>query len=59
MPADRLSKTIRVDQASKFISRDLEFWASRGRNPDFSRPGKPADSASIEDFNVRLRAELT
>ena len=35
-------KTIRVDQGSEFISRDLDLWAyQRGVDLDFSRPGKP------------------
>ncbi len=51
-------KTIRVDQGSEFISRDLDLWAyQRGVTLDFSRPGKPTDNAFIEAFNGRLRAE--
>ncbi len=51
-------KTIRVDQGSEFISRDLDLWAYRyGVTLDFSRPGKPTDNAFIEAFNARLRAE--
>jgi transposase InsO family protein len=39
-------KTIRVDQGSEFVSRDLDLWAyARGVTPDFSRPGKPTDNA--------------
>jgi putative transposase len=35
-------KTIRVDQGSEFISRDLDRWAyANGVTLDFSRPGKP------------------
>src|ERR1700712_5207246 len=35
-------KTIRVDQGSEFISRDLDLWAyAKGATLDFSRPGKP------------------
>jgi putative transposase len=38
-------KTIRVDQGSKFISRDLDLWAYlHGVTLDFSRPGKPTDT---------------
>jgi putative transposase len=34
-------KSIRVDQGSEFISRDLDLWAyQRGVILDFSRPGK-------------------
>ena len=51
-------KTIRVDQGSEFISRDLDLWAyAKGVTLDFSRPGKPTDNAFIEAFNGRLRAE--
>jgi putative transposase len=51
-------KTIRVDQGSEFISRDLDLWAyMNGVTLDFSRPGKPTDNAFIEAFNGRLRAE--
>lgn len=42
-------KTIRVDQGSEFISRDLDLWAyQRGVTLDFSRPGKPTDTDVIE-----------
>jgi putative transposase len=35
-------RTIRVDQGSAFVSRDLDLWAyARGVTLDFSRPGKP------------------
>ena len=51
-------KTIRVDQGSEFVSRDLDLWAyAKGVTLDFSRPGKPTDNAFIEAFNGRLRAE--
>ena len=51
-------KTIRVDQGSEFISRDMDLWAyQRGVILDFSRPGKPTDNAFIEAFNGRFRAE--
>ncbi|MDR6306063.1 transposase InsO family protein [Nitrobacter vulgaris] len=34
--------TIRVDQGTEFVSRDLDLWAyQRGVTLDFSRPGKP------------------
>jgi putative transposase len=50
--------TIRVDQGSEFVSRDLDLWAyQRGVTLDFSRPGKPTDNAFIEAFNGRFRAE--
>jgi len=51
-------KTIRVDQGSEFVSRELDLWAYRhGVELDFSRPGKPTDNAFIEAFNGRFRAE--
>lgn len=51
-------KTIRVDQGSEFVSRDMDLWAyQRGVVLDFSRPGKPMDNAFIEAFNGRFRAE--
>jgi len=51
-------KTIRVDQGTEFVSRDLDLWAySKGVTLDFSRPGKPTDNAFIEAFNGRFRAE--
>lgn len=51
-------KTIRVDQGSEFVSRDLDLWAyARGVTLDFSRPGKPTDNAFIEACNWRFRPE--
>ncbi|CAK02856.1 putative transposase-related protein (plasmid) [Rhizobium johnstonii 3841] len=51
-------KTIRVDQGTEFVSRDLDLWAyAKGATLDFSRPGKPTDNAFIEAFNGRFRAE--
>ncbi|MDB5660543.1 MAG: Integrase catalytic region, partial [Cypionkella sp.] len=51
-------RTIRVDQGSEFISRDLDLWAyTKGVTLDFSRPGKPTDNAFIEAFNGRFREE--
>jgi putative transposase len=50
--------TIRVDQGSELISRDLDLWAyAHGVTLDFSRPGTPTDNAFIEAFNGRFRAE--
>ena len=50
--------TIRVDQGTEFVSRDLDLWAyQRGVTLDFSRPGKPTDNAFIEAFNGHFRAE--
>ena len=51
-------KTIRVDQGTEFISRDLDLWAYlHGVTLDFSRPGKPTDNAFIEAFNGKFRQE--
>ena len=51
-------KTIRVDQGSEFVSRDMDLWAyTKGITLDFSRPGKPIDNAFIEAFNGRFRTE--
>ena len=51
-------ETIRVDQGSEFISRDLDLCAYQNNvTLDFSRPGKPTDNAFIEAFNGRLRTE--
>lgn len=51
-------KTIRVDQGTEFVSRNLDLWAyPKGVTLDFSRPGKPTDNAFIEAFNGRFRAE--
>jgi putative transposase len=51
-------KTIRVDQGSGFVSRDMDLWAhQRGVVLDFSRPAKPTDNAFIEACNGRFRAD--
>ncbi len=51
-------KTIRVDNGSEFVSRDMDVWAYKnGVTLDFSRPGKPTDNAFIEAFNSKLRSE--
>ena len=51
-------QSIRVDQGSEFVSRDLDVWAyQKGVVLDFSRPGKPTDNAFIESFNGKFRAE--
>jgi len=51
-------KTIRVDNGSEFISRDLDLWAyTNDVILDFSRPGKPTDNAYIESFNGSFREE--
>ncbi len=50
--------SIRVDQGSEFISRELDLRAyMKGVTLDFSRPGKPTDNAFIESFNGKFRAE--
>jgi len=50
--------TIRVDQGSEFVSRELDLWAyMHGVELDFSRPGKPTDNAFIESLNGKFRAE--
>ncbi|WP_456776095.1 IS3 family transposase [Bradyrhizobium sp. USDA 4369] len=51
-------KTIRVDQGSEFISRDLDIWAyQKNVILDFSGPGKPTDNSFIESFNGKFRNE--
>ncbi|AMS45271.1 putative transposase [Aminobacter aminovorans] len=51
-------KTIRVDQGTELVSRDLNLWAcTKGVTLDFSRLGKLTDNAYIEAFNGRFRAE--
>ena len=51
-------RTIRVDNGSEFISRDMDLWAyQKGVTLDFSRPGKPTDNAFIEAFNSKFRSE--
>ena len=51
-------KTIRLDNETGFISKELDLWAfMRGVTLDFSRPGKPTDNAFIESLNGKFRAE--
>jgi len=53
-----LPSSIRVEQATQFVSRDLDLWAyQRGVTLDFSWSGKPTDNAFIEAFNSRFRVE--
>ena len=54
-------KTIRVDQGSEFVSRDLDLWAyQKGVVLDVSRPGKPTDNSFIELRSVmRMRAIIS
>ncbi len=50
--------TIRSDQGSEFVSRDLDLWAyQKGVVLDFSRPEKATDNSYIESFNGKFRAE--
>lgn len=50
-------ETIRVDNGSELVSRDMDLWAyQHGVTLDFSRPGKPTDNAFIEALNSKLRA---
>lgn len=50
--------SIRVDQGSEFISRELDLWAyGKGVAIDFSRSGRPTDNACIESFDGTFRAE--
>jgi putative transposase len=47
--------SIRVDQGSEFVSRDLDLWAyTKGVTLDFSRPGKPTDNAFIESLQWQV-----
>ena len=51
-------KTIRVDQGTEFVSRDLDLWAhAKGVTLYFSRPGKPTDTAFETAFNRRVRVK--
>jgi putative transposase len=56
---DRMCRTaghpsmIRVDQGSKFVSRDMDLWAyQRGVVLDISRPSKPPDNTFCEAFTT-------
>jgi putative transposase len=41
--------TIRIDQKTEFVSRDLDLWAyQRGVTLDFSQPGKPTDTDVVD-----------
>lgn len=51
-------RTIRVDNGSEFISRDLDLWAyANDVVLNLPRPGKPTDNGIIEAFNSKLRTE--
>jgi transposase InsO family protein len=50
--------TIRVNQCLEFGGRDLNPWDHvKGVIFDFSRPGRPTDTAFIEEFLDRFRSE--
>ena len=52
-----LPATIRVDQGTEFVSRDLDLWAyQRGVTLDFSRPSKPTDNAFTDVGTGRQEA---
>ena len=49
---------IKVDNGPEFISKELDKWAyENGVTLDFSRPGKPTDTAYVESFNGSFRDE--
>ena len=51
-------KTIRVDNGSEFVSRDMDLWVyQRNETLDISHPRKPADNAFIGAFNGKFRAK--
>ena len=51
-------KTIRIDQGSEFVSRDMDFWSyQRGVVLDLSRPGKPTGNAFNKAFTGMFRTE--
>ena len=53
-----VSRRIKVDNGSEFISKALDKWAYENNVAlDFSRPGKPTDNAFIESFNGSFRDE--
>lgn len=44
-------RTIRVDQGSEFVSRQLDLWAyAKDVTLDVSRPGKPTDNVERTPF---------
>lgn len=49
-------KSIKVDNASKFIFRDLGLWAyANNVTLVFAQPGKPTDNGFLEAFNSKRR----
>ena len=54
-----LPQRVFLDNGPEFISKALDMWAyDNGVTLDFSRPGKPTDSALIESGIFRLRGRL-
>lgn len=50
--------SISVDNEPEFIAKVLDRWAYEHKvSLNFSRPGKPTDTAYIESFNGRFREE--
>lgn len=55
----RLPRTIAVDNGTEFTPKVFDQSAYLNHVQfDFSPPGKPTDSALIESFHARLRAEF-
>ena len=53
-----LPQLLKTDNASEFAGKMLDKWVyKRGIRIDFSRPGTPMDTATVESFNGRLRQE--
>lgn len=53
-----LSQLLKTDNSSGFTGRMLDKWVyEREIRINFSRPGTPADKATVESFNSRLRQE--
>ncbi len=52
-------QTLRCGNGSEFTATEFDQWARWNKIAiDFSRPGKPADSARVESFDGRVRQEL-
>ena len=53
-----LPQLLKTDNASEFAGKMLDKWVyEQGNRIDFSRPGTPTDTATVESFNGRLRQE--
>lgn len=51
-------KVLKADNGPEFAEKVMDRWAYERRiEIDFSWPGKPTDSATVESFNGRLRQE--